>query len=539
MGTERGELDNRTLTRFLDTVIEHLPAMVFIKDAEDLRFERFNRAGEELLGMKRDELVGKTDADFFPAEQAAFFQAKDREVLLGGTVLDIPEEPIATPRGTRWLHTRKIPIFDDEGRPRHLLGISMDITERRAAEEVLRSAQAELERRVAAATAELRATEEQLRHAQKMEAVGRLAGGVAHDFNNLLSVVLGYSSMLLEDLDPSHPHHVAVAEIERAGERAAELTRQLLAFSRQQVLDPKIVDLNEVLASVDRLVRRLVGEDVEVVVRPGADLGLVRVDVGQIEQVVVNLVVNARDAMPAGGRLTIETGNVALDDAYASEHPGILAGPHVMVAISDTGTGMDRATQGRVFEPFFTTKPKGKGTGLGLSTVFGIVKQSGGSIWLYSEPDRGTTFKVYFPLSSDGGEQAAERAATAPARGGAETVLLVEDEPQVRQLTRNILAKHGYVVLEAADPAAAIALCAGDAQPIDLLLTDVVMPLMSGRQLAERLVAQRPALKVLYMSGYTDNTVVHHGVLDAGIWFLQKPITPDALAAKVREVLDA
>jgi two-component system cell cycle sensor histidine kinase/response regulator CckA len=544
-GTKNDQGDERpadarpeNLHAFLDSILENIPAMVFMKDAKELRFVRFNRAGEELLGVKREELVGKNDYDFFPKDQADFFTAKDREVLRGGKVVDIPEEPIDTVRGKRWLHTRKIPLLDQGGVPHQLLGISMDITDRKRTDEELRNAHADLERRVEERTAELRRTEEQLRQSQKLEAIGRLAGGVAHDFNNQLSVVLSYSALLLTELRREDPLREEVEEIKKAGERAADLTRQLLAFSRQQVLSPKIVDLNDIITAMDRMIRRLVGEDVEVRTTAAKGLWKVKVDAGQIEHVLMNLVVNARDAMPEGGTLTIETGNVKLDEAYASEHLGVIPGPHVMIAVTDTGVGMDRATQARIFEPFFTTKEPGKGTGLGLSTVLGIVQQSGGSIWMYSEPGKGTTFKAYFPRTSDVAVSVLPAGGVSLAPRGTETIMLVEDEPQVRAVARAILTRRGYQVLEARGAEEALMLCERFSGPIHLLVTDVVMPHMSGRQLAERLASLRPETKVLYMSGYTDDTIVHHGVLDAGVAFLQKPLTPESLIRKVREVLE-
>jgi two-component system cell cycle sensor histidine kinase/response regulator CckA len=384
----------------------------------------------------------------------------------------------------------------------------------------------------------LRNSEEQLRQSQKMEAVGRLAGGIAHDFNNLLSIILSYSTMLGADLESDDPVREDLEEIQRAGERAATLTRQLLAFSRQQVLAPKIVDLNVVIAAMHKMLGRVIGEDVDFrsVTPPG--LGNVKVDPGQIEQVIMNLVVNARDAMPKGGKLTVETANVSLDEPYAAEHAGVRPGPHVMLAVSDTGVGMDRATQARIFEPFFTTKETGKGTGLGLSTVFGIVKQSGGHIWVYSEVGRGTTFKIYLP-QAEGEATVAGKSGSAMSLRGSETILLVEDEEQLRKLARGILKKNGYHVLDAKDAADALAVRDRFSGRIDLLLTDVVMPGMSGRELAERFVVAHPQIRVLFMSGYTADTVVHHGVLDAGIAYLQKPLTPETLTRKVRQVLDS
>jgi PAS domain S-box-containing protein len=530
----------REANAFLDSIVENIPHMIFVKDAAELRFVRFNRAGEELLGTKREALLGKNDFDFFPEEQAVFFQEKDRHVLAGKDVLDIPEEPIKTPHGERWLHTKKIPMPGEGGRPGYLLGISEDISERKAMADELRRAHADLERRVEERTRQLRASEEQLRQSQKMEAVGRLAGGIAHDFNNLLSVILSYSSLLAQNLSPDDETRADLEEIRRAGERATDLTRQLLAFSRQQVLTPKIVDLNEIIVGMDRMLRRLIGEDIELRTVPAARLGKVEVDPSQMEQVIMNLVVNARDAMPSGGAITIETGNVDLDEAYAAQHSGVAPGRHVMLVVTDTGDGIDRETQERIFEPFFTTKERGKGTGLGLSTVFGIVKQSGGHIWVYSEPDKGTAFKVYLPRVDDSTPgQTRSRPQTEPPMRGFETILLVEDEDQVRVLARNILKRCGYQVIDARNAGEALLLCERFSGTIHLLATDLVMPKMSGRELAQRLAVVRPDIKVLFMSGYTDDVVVRGGALAEGVAFLQKPITPDSLTRKVREVLDA
>jgi len=383
---------------------------------------------------------------------------------------------------------------------------------------------------------ERRQLESQLLQAQKMEAVGRLAGGVAHDFNNLLTVILSYSDLLLEDLPSDAPDREDVEEIRKAAIAASTLTRQLLAFSRQQVLQPRVLDVNEVIAGTEKLLGRLLGEDVRFTTTLASKLGAVKVDPGQLEQIIMNLAVNARDAMPRGGRLTIETANVELDEAYVRGHPLAQPGRYVMLAVTDTGVGMDAATQARIFEPFFTTKEPGKGTGLGLATVYGIVKQHGGSIWVYSEPGRGTSFKIYLPRVDEA--VSPQIATPAETVGGSETVLVTEDVAAVRAVAKQMLERQGYTVLEAPDGEAAITLVEQYAEVIHLLLTDVVMPDVSGRELATRLQALRPHLKVLYMSGYTDDAIVRHGILEEGIAYLQKPFTPDTLARKVRAVLD-
>jgi two-component system, cell cycle sensor histidine kinase and response regulator CckA len=384
-----------------------------------------------------------------------------------------------------------------------------------------------------------RRLEEQYRQAQKMEAVGQLASGIAHDFNNLLTVINGYADLLLQSLPPADSSQELLEEIRRAGERAAGLTRQLLAFGRRQVLAPRVLDLNAVAADTEAMLRRVIGEDVRLATVPGPGLWPVRADPGQVEQVLLNLAVNARDAMPTGGRLTIETRNVELDDEYALAHAGAHPGPHVLLAVSDTGCGMTDEVKARIFEPFFTTKGPGRGTGLGLATVYGIVTQSGGHLGVDSEAGAGTTFRVYLPRAEGPvGEPKAGSGAPAPRRG-AETVLLVEDDPAVRALNRHVLAGCGYTVVEAGDGdeawRAAVRHAGG---PIHLLVTDVVMPGQGGRALAERLLERHPGLKVLYVSGYTDDAVVRHGVLREAMNFLQKPFTPTALAHRVREVLD-
>jgi PAS domain S-box-containing protein len=387
---------------------------------------------------------------------------------------------------------------------------------------------------------ERRVLEQQLRQSQKMEAIGRLAGGIAHDFNNLLMVISGYSEFLLERLGPDPELRGPAKEISSASERATSLTRQLLAFSRKQMLTPKVLDLNGVVTESLKMLTRLIGEDIDLVMIPASELGPVKADPGQIEQVIMNLAVNARDAMPRGGRLTIETANVTLDEAYARMHAPVQPGDYTMLAITDTGVGMDSETQSRIFEPFFTTKGM-KGTGLGLSTVYGIVKQSGGYIWVYSELGKGTSFKIYLPhvTADEAGivEQPVVTSAT-PTETPRETILVVEDELNLRRLTRQFLDNQGYNVLEAGDGAAAVQICVAHQGTIHLLLTDVIMPGMNGRELAQRVSEIRPNMKVLYMSGYTENAIGQNGTLDAGIKLLQKPFTLHALKATVREVLD-
>jgi len=557
-GDSEPETEARTLAALLDSIVENLPAMIFVKDAKSLRFERFNLAGEEILGLSRDALIGKRDCDAFPAEQAERFQATDREVLRSGAAVDIPEEPIDTPSGRRWLHTRKTWIADTAGTPRYLLGVSMDVTERKRAAEFLLRTRDELELRVHQRTAELseanaalkaliaerqttqdtlRKAQEQLRQAQKIGALGRLAGGVAHDFNNLLSVVLSYTELILADLRPDDPLRAEIKEISTAGRRAADLTRQLLAFSRQQVLQPKVIDLNQILAGLERMVHRLLGADIELATLPSSAIGRIQADPGQVEQIVINLVANARDAMPRGGRLAIETADVELDDAYARDHDDVTPGRYVRLTVCDTGMGMEKATQGQSLEPFFTTKDKEEGTGLGLASVFAIVQESGGHVSVCSEPGKGTTIRVYFPRVEGSAETLASLPPNAIPGTRSETILLVEDEEQVLGVARGILRRCGYHVLEARNAGEALLISEKHTQEIHLLLTDVVLPHMSGHELAERIQSQRPDAKILFMSGYTDEAIVQRGVLHSDLGFLQKPITPESLSRKVRDVL--
>jgi PAS domain S-box-containing protein len=417
------------------------------------------------------------------------------------------------PDGTvRWLSGAGRIIVDEGGEPVRGVGISQDVTERHT-------------------------LEAQFLQAQKMEAVGQLAGGVAHDFNNLLTAILGYCELLLADIGQSDPRRADIAEIQKAGTRAAGLTRQLLAFSRKQIIEPTLVDLNVVIGDIRGMLQRLIGEDIKVAVRLRPQLAPVKADRGQVEQIVMNLAVNARDAMPGGGTLTIETANVELDDHYATMHSGVTPGGYVMLTVSDTGTGITPQVQARLFEPFFTTKEPGMGTGLGLATVYGIVKRTGGSVNVYSEVGKGTSFRVYIPRAG-----AAEMLEDAPApvplpRAGTQTVLVVEDEDGLRELAKRLLERQGYTVLAASDADQALQLF--DQNPaIDVLLTDVVMPGTSGPELTRALAERRPGLKVIYMSGYTENAIVHHGVLKPGVAFIHKPFTSDTLSRKIREVLD-
>ncbi|HJP95477.1 MAG TPA: response regulator [Pyrinomonadaceae bacterium] len=384
---------------------------------------------------------------------------------------------------------------------------------------------------------QLRLSEEQLRMSQKLEAVGQLAGGVAHDFNNLLTVITGYSDLVLAQLSDSDDNRPKIAEIKRAAQRAASLTRQLLAFSRKQVLQPKFFNLNDLVADMSKMLQRLIGENIEMTTSLGPEAPIYA-DPGQIEQVLMNLVVNARDAMPSGGRITIETSRVEIDDNYSSTHLSAQPGSYVMLAVSDTGSGMDAETRKHIFEPFFTTKENGRGTGLGLSTVYGIVKQSGGSIWLYSEPGQGTVFKIYIPLATIKQIESSTAPTPAAIPRGAETILIVEDEPQIRQLAVECLTHCGYKVLSSPNGVEALKLVDNTVQPIDLVVSDVVMPKMSGRELVQRISEVQPLIKVLFMSGYTNDAIVNHGVLDGGTWFIQKPFAFEALARRVREVLD-
>ena len=502
----------------LAAIVESSHDAIISKTLEG-RITSWNRGAERLFGYSEQEMLGRPITDLFPSDRLEEETDILARISRGESVQHFDTVRVRKDGSQVEVSLLISPIRGAAGEIVGVAKIARDMTERRKAE------------------AALRRSEEQLRQSQKLEAIGSLAGGVAHDFNNLLSVILSYTNFLCEELTPGDPTRVDLEEIHKAGIRAADLTRQLLAFSRQQMLQPSVVDPNQILNGIQKMLARVVREDVLLTLLPVPDVGKVYVDPGQLEQVIMNLVVNARDAMPHGGSLTIETSNVFLDEQYAAGHHGVRSGPYVMIAVTDTGTGIPKEMIPRIFEPFFTTKEKGKGTGLGLSTVYGIVQQSGGHIWVYSEPGTGTTFKVYLPRT-DRPLDAPSRIPPDAAKGGNETVLLVEDEDQVRAVTRTILRRRGYNVLEAQNGGEAFLISERFKATIHLLLTDVVMPRMSGRELAERLEASRPEMKVLYVSGYTRDTTVLHGVLESGVAFLQKPLTPDVLARKVRDVLD-
>jgi PAS domain S-box-containing protein len=509
----------REAQAYLASIVEYSDQAIVGHDMKGL-VTSWNRAAEKLFGYKADEILGKQVSLLMPPElrdEGTAFVERARE----GTVID-QLDTLRRRKDGALVEVRVTlsPLRDAAGEVVGVVGMASDLRERKRAED---------------AVTRLR---EQLQHAQRVEAIGRLAGGIAHDFNNALSVVLTYATLVLQGLPEGEPARADILEIQRAGQRAARLTQQLLAFSRQQVLQPKVLDLNETLSGMRDMLQRLLGEDIELSLLAATGLGRVNVDPGQVEQIIMNLAVNARDAMPRGGKLTIETSNVELDAEYAAAHLGATPGRYVMLAVCDTGSGMDADTRSRIFEPFFTTKELGKGTGLGLSTVLGIVQQSGGSISVYSEVGVGTTFKVYLPRTDRDVDVTPSQLPPTADGGGGETILLVEDEQQVREVASLILRRGGYKVLLAENGEQGLAVAEEHGKGIDLLITDVVMPRMNGRQLVERLKPRWPDLKVLFMSGYTDDAIVHHGVLEEGVDFLQKPITPDALLKRVHEVLD-
>jgi PAS domain S-box len=512
-GRKRAEEEMRQSQQKLRIHFEHTPLAVVEWDL-DFRVAAWNPSAERIFGYTREEAIGRHASFIIPPQYRQHVDQVWRELISheGGTR---SKNDNLTKGGSsiscEWYNTA---LIDDSGRVLGVASLAQDVTERVA-------------------------LEERLRQSQKMEAVGRLAGGVAHDFNNLLTVILGYSQIVADGVPAGSLLAESTSQIKSAADRAAGITRQLLAFSRKQVLSPRIVNLNDIVLNLDSLLRRLIGEDIEVLTVPASDLGSVKADPGQVEQVIMNLALNSRDAMPQGGKLTLETANASLDESYARDHQPIEPGQYVMLAVSDTGEGMTAETQARIFEPFYTTKEVGKGTGLGLSMVYGIVKQSGGYIWVYSEPGRGTTVKVYLPRVDQAAEVTGGENRSNQIQRGTETILLVEDDVQLRQLSSSVLGHCGYKVLVAENPEEGLRVCRANFNDIRLLVTDVVMPGMNGRQLAEKILEVCPKVRVLYMSGYTNNAIVHYGVLDSGLWFLPKPFTLSALVAKVREVLDA
>ena len=494
----------------LQAILDNTPAVIYVKDAQS-RHIIVNRRFQSLVGLAEDQIIGKTNHELFPTRAADTFRANDLTVLNSLAPLQ-SEETVEQSDGPHTYVSVKFPVFDGEGRPFGICGISTDITERKH-------------------------LEEQLQRAAKMEAIGRLAGGVAHDFNNLLTAITGYGEMLFHKLDAGSPLRGHAEEILKAGERAAALTSQLLAFSRGQVVQPRILDLNQVVVNVAGLLRRLIGEHIQLETRLAPKLFPIKADMGQVEQVLMNLAINARDAMPQGGRLVLETVNVPAESA---PKPGEAPGPSfVRLSCSDTGHGMDEYTLAHIFEPFFTTKAQGKGTGLGLATVYGIVTKSGGAVEAESKPGQGSTFTIDFPAVGEAIESGPPQAAPARPLGGTETVLVVEDEDAVRTFVGEVLRSRGYRVLEAASGTDALALCERDSSPIDLLLTDVVMPGMNGRGLAERFAALRPGAGLLYMSGYAEDEALQQGVQNLGDAFLAKPFSAAALVEAIRTALDA
>jgi two-component system, cell cycle sensor histidine kinase and response regulator CckA len=464
-----------------------------------------------LLGFAPVELIGSATLDYVHPDDRG--QLAEQLVRLSEGMVRVSFRMRHADGSWRWLEGVWTAIL--QGDDRLIVAAGHDITERKS-------------------------LEAQLLQSQKMEGIGRLAGGVAHDFNNLLTAIIGNAELALDSLPGDHVARADIGEVVRAAGRAVGLTRQLLAFARKQIIEPHVIDLNQLILEMDALLRRLIGEDIELITIPALGLGNIRADPGQIEQVIVNLAVNSRDAMPRGGKLKVETHNALLDQEYTQQHLGVVAGRYVLLVVSDTGVGMDEPTRERIFEPFFTTKQKGQGTGLGLPMCYGIIRQHGGHIWVYSDPGHGSSFKIYLPQIDEPVDAVAQAPDANVSPHGVETILLVEDEAAVRMLAARVLREHGYTVFEASHPDEALTIAG--AQPsgsIQLLLTDVVMPRMSGRALAEELLKLRPDIKTMFISGYTDNAIVHHGRLDPGVAFLPKPFSPATLVRKVREILDA
>ncbi len=507
------ELSLKYSESFLGMLIDTIPVPVFYKDNEG-RYLGFNKAFEDFFGETKDHLIGKSVFDISPRDLAEIYHKKDAELLMNGGIQQYESKVKNTLGEIRDVVFFKGAFTDAGGNIDGLIGTILDMTEKIK-------------------------IEEQLRQAQKMDAIGRLAGGVAHDFNNMLSVIIGYVEIVKEDMEETGLPTSNLDEIHKAAKRSVNLTKQLLAFARKQTIEPKILHLNQVLEDMLKMMNRLIGEDIKLVWIPGKDLWPVKMDVSQIDQIIANLCVNARDAVKENGTVTIETGNIEITDQYCRDHPGFITGKFVMLAVSDDGSGMDKDTVKNLFEPFFTTKKKEKGTGLGLATIYGIVKQNNGFIHVYSEPGEGTILKIYLPVCADTQEAAVEKKIKETVPKGNETILLVEDETSILELTKVMIERFGYTVLAASTPKEAIQLAAGpDKTQIHLLLSDVVMPEMNGWELSKELLCIYPDLKCLFMSGYTANVIVHHGILKKGVYFIDKPFSRRDLGIKIRQILD-
>jgi PAS domain S-box-containing protein len=512
-----GELRQEVKRLHLAAIVESSEEAIISADAAGL-ITSWNRSAERLFLWSASEVIGKAITLLVPPERLAEALPRLERLKRGEVVRNLETTHVRKDGSVVETLLTSSPIFDARRQVVGSARIVRDLTESRRAE------------------AQLRQVEAQLQQSQKMEALGVVAGGVAHDFNNILSVILSCASMVLDE-PLSDQARSDIQEIARAGERAADLTRQLLAFSRRQVLELRVLDLGLAVLAMEKMLRRLLGPEIELSLVPSGKTCRARADPSQIDQIIMNLAVNARDAMPGGGKLTIEVAPVELDAEYVASHAEVAPGSYVMLAVTDTGTGMDEATRTRIFEPFFTTKVAGRGTGLGLSTVFGIVRQSGGYVWVYSELGRGTTFKVYLPCVGQPIETPSLSPPPPTTLRGSETILLVDDDESVRSTIRAVLQRNGYHVLDAASPGEAL-LVSEQTSGIDLLLTDVAMPRMSGTDLASRIQQRRPEIRVLYLSGYTENAVIQQGVLDGGLAFLQKPVVPGTLLRKVREVIE-
>ena len=494
------------------TLIRTIPDLVWLKDPQGI-YLSCNSRFESLFGAKEKDILGKTDYDFLDKELANFYRKHDKIAMAKGKPSKNEEEITFADGHREILETIKTPMYKSDGQLAGVLGIGRNITDR----------------------LNLQA---QFIQAQKMESVGRLAGGVAHDYNNILSVIMGYTELALDKVDPKDPLHADLEEILIAAKRSTDITRQLLAFARKQTVAPKVLDLNETLEEMLKLLRQLIGEDIDLAWHPKAKLWPVKMDPSQVDQILANLCVNARDAIAGVGKVTIETDQVTLDEAYCADHAGFIPGEFALLAVSDNGCGMDKDTLDKLFEPFFTTKEVGRGTGLGLATFYGIVKQNDGFINVYSEPEKGTTFKIYLPRHAGKAEEISVESTAEILKGRGETVLVVEDEFSILKLANRILDGLGYNVLAARTPGEAMGLAKEHADNIHLIITDVIMPEMNGRDLAERLHAINPDIKTLFMSGYTSNVIAHRGVLEEGVNFIQKPFSKKELAAKVRAALD-